>query len=137
MKQLGLHAQLLGGGGVVEPNFIKLAGNAAEGTMAWEYGHPLTSLPQGKSFEEKYAKKFGIDMLSYAPFAYDATWIAIKAMQAANSTKAIDYLPQLRSGSFDGITGKIEFTDSGALKHPATTLYQVKNGKWVALVTES
>ncbi len=41
MKQLGMSAQLLGGGGVQDPEFVKLAGDAAEGAMAWEYGRPL------------------------------------------------------------------------------------------------
>jgi ABC-type branched-subunit amino acid transport system substrate-binding protein len=51
--------------------------------MAWEYGSPLEKLPQGKAFAEKFQKHFGVAILSYAPFGYDAAWAAINAMQKA------------------------------------------------------
>ena len=86
MKQLGLNAQLVGGGGVMDPDFIKLAGDAADGVMAWEYGRPLAQLPGGKDFSAKFKKRFGEDILSYAPFGYDGAWAAIKAMQQAKSS---------------------------------------------------
>ncbi|MGH8782596.1 branched-chain amino acid ABC transporter substrate-binding protein [Paraburkholderia sp.] len=136
MKQLGLRAQLVGGGGVMDPEFIKLAGDAAEGTMAWEYGRPLASLPGGKDFSAKFKKRFGVDILSYAPFGYDAAWAAIKAMEAAKSTSPATYRPALKSISFDGVTGHIAFDSNGALKNAGSTLYQVKSGAWVPIVTK-
>src|ERR1700722_3452286 len=57
MRQLGLTAQFVGGGGVMDADFLKLAGDAAEGAMAWEYGSPLEKLPQGKAFSEKFQKR--------------------------------------------------------------------------------
>jgi branched-chain amino acid transport system substrate-binding protein len=136
MKQLGLTAQLVGGGGVMDPEFIKLAGDAAEGAMAWEYGRPLSQLPGGKDFSEKFKKRFGVDILSYAPFGYDAAWAAIKAMQQAKSTSPAVYRPVLKAISFDGVTGPIAFDPNGSLKNAGSTLYQVKNGAWVPIVTK-
>jgi branched-chain amino acid transport system substrate-binding protein len=46
-------------------------------------------------------------------------------------------MPTLRTMQYDGITGKIEFDAYGDLKHPTSTLYQVKNGKWVPVTTIS
>jgi branched-chain amino acid transport system substrate-binding protein len=135
MRQLGIKAQFVGGGGVKDVDFIKLAGESAEGAMAWEYGRPLDSTPVGKEFAGKFKAKFGVDVLSYAPFGYDAAWTAIKAMQAANSTKPNDYRPKLKSISFDGITGHIEFNPNGSLKHGSSTVYEVKNGQWVTVKT--
>ncbi|CAH2921341.1 MAG: ABC-type branched-chain amino acid transport systems, periplasmic component [uncultured Paraburkholderia sp.] len=112
MNQLGLKAQYVGGG-VKDVDFIKLAENVSEGAMAWEYGRPLDSTPVGAKFAERFKQKFGEDVLSYAPFGYDAAWTAIKAMQAANSTKPDDYRAKLQSISFDGITGHIEFNANG------------------------
>jgi branched-chain amino acid transport system substrate-binding protein len=137
MKQLNMSAQLLGGGGVEDPEFVKLAGDAAEGAMAWEYGRPLAQLPGGKDFSQKFKKRFGEDILSYAPFGYDGAWAAIKAMQAAKSTAPADYRPMLKNINFEGVTGTISFDASGALKSGASTLYQVKNGVWVPVVTKS
>jgi branched-chain amino acid transport system substrate-binding protein len=136
MKQLGITAQLVGGGGVEDPEFIKLAGDAAEGVMAWEYGRPLSQLPGGKDFSQKFKQRFGVDILSYAPFGYDAAWAAIKAMEAAKSSTPNVYRLALKSINFEGITGTIAFDSTGALKNASSTLYQVKGGVWVPVVTK-
>ena len=136
MRQLGMKAQFLAGGGVMDANFIKLAGDAAEGAAVWEYGQPLAALAKGRTFETRFKQKFGIDMLAYAPFAYDAAWIAIKSMAQANSVKPADFNAALKAATYDGITGKIAFDPSGDLKGATSTLYQVKNASWVALTTQ-
>ncbi|TCG08080.1 branched chain amino acid ABC transporter substrate-binding protein [Paraburkholderia steynii] len=137
MRQLGMRAQFVGSGGIADSIFLSVAGSAAEGAMAWEYGRPVESLPQGKAFAEKFKKRFGADTLTYAPFAYDCAWVAINAMKQANSAKPEVFMPTLRTTQYDGITGKIEFDTYGDLKHPTSTLYQVKNGKWVPVTTIS
>ncbi|KND55357.1 Leucine-, isoleucine-, valine-, threonine-, and alanine-binding protein [Candidatus Burkholderia verschuerenii] len=136
MKQLGINAQFVGGGGVMDADFLKLAGDAAEGAQAWEYGSPLDKLPQGKAFSDKFQKRFGVAILSYAPFGYDTAWAAINAMQKANSIDPKVYRPMLKSISFDGITGPIAFDANGALKNASSTLYQVKNGQWESVETK-
>ncbi|WGS43162.1 branched-chain amino acid ABC transporter substrate-binding protein [Burkholderia sp. JSH-S8] len=136
MRQLGLNAQFVGGGGVKDNEFIKIAGPAAEGAMAWEYGRPLDELPQGKDFEQRFRKRFGVDVLSYAQFGYDATWAAIKAMQAAGSTDPAVYRPALKKIDFEGITGRISFANDGSLRSGMSTLYQVKGGNWKTIVTK-
>jgi len=105
--------------------------------MAWEYGSPLEKLPQGKAFAEKFQKHFGVAILSYSPFGYDAAWAAINAMQKANSIDPNVYRPVLKTISFPGITGTIAFDDKGALKNASSTMYQVKGGAWVPIVTKS
>ena len=105
--------------------------------MAWEYGSPLEKLPQGKAFAEKFQKHFGVAILSYAPFGYDAAWAAINAMQKANSIDPKAYRPVLKTISFPGITGTIAFDNNGALKNASSTMYQVKSGAWVPIVTKS
>jgi branched-chain amino acid transport system substrate-binding protein len=137
MKQLGMTAQLVGGGGVMDADFLKLAGDTAEGVQAWEYGSPLEKLPQGKAFSDKFQKRFGVPILSYSPFGYDAAWAAINAMQKANSIDPKVYRPVLKKISFDGITGPIAFDEHGALKNASSTMYQVKSGAWVPVVTKS
>ncbi|WP_428983423.1 branched-chain amino acid ABC transporter substrate-binding protein [Paraburkholderia diazotrophica] len=137
MRQLGMKAQFLAGGGVMDANFIKLAGDAADGASVWEYGQPLGTLPKGKNFEVKFKQKYGVDMLAYAPFAYDATWVAIKAMEKANSVKPAEYNAALKATNYDGITGKIAFTQTGDLKNPSSTMYQVKNVAWAPVTTKT
>jgi branched-chain amino acid transport system substrate-binding protein len=137
MRQLGMKTQFLAGGGVKDATFIKLAGDAAEGAMVWEYGQPLDTLPQGRAFETKFKAKYGTDMLAYAPFAYDAAWVAIRAMQQAGSVQPATFNTALKSTDSNSITGRIAFRPNGDLKSPSSTLYQVKSGAWVAVTTKA
>ncbi|WP_042299191.1 branched-chain amino acid ABC transporter substrate-binding protein [Paraburkholderia kururiensis] len=137
MRQLGMKAQFLAGGGVMDANFIKIAGDAANGSSVWEYGQPLSTLPKGKDFEAKFKQKYGVDMLAYAPFAYDATWVAIKAMQKANSVKPADFNTAMKGTDYQGVTGRIAFTQTGDLKNPSSTMYQVKNVAWTPITTKT
>ncbi|WP_028217538.1 branched-chain amino acid ABC transporter substrate-binding protein [Paraburkholderia oxyphila] len=137
MRQLGIKAQFLAGGGVKDANFIKIAGDAANGASVWEYGQPLGALPKGKDFEVKFKQKYGVDMLAYAPFAYDAAWVAIKAMQTANSVNPAQFNAALKSTDYQGITGRIAFTQTGDLKSPSSTMYQVKDVAWVPVTTKT
>ncbi|MCB6184525.1 branched-chain amino acid ABC transporter substrate-binding protein [Leeia sp. TBRC 13508] len=134
MKQLGVNAVLMGGGGFTTDNFINLAGkDSAEGTMSWEYGLPVEKMPKGKQLEDKMKKKFGTDILAYSPFTYDATWALINAMTKANSADPKVYLPALAKIDFPGVSGRIAFTNTGDMKYAAASLYKVKAGKWETL----
>ncbi|GLC96404.1 branched chain amino acid ABC transporter substrate-binding protein [Cupriavidus sp. TA19] len=135
MRELGMRTQFVGSGGIADSIFLNIAGPAAEGAMAWEYGRPIDSLPQGKAFMQKFRKRFGSDSLSYAPFAYDAAWVAINAMKQAGSAKPAEFTPALRATQYEGVTGKIAFDANGDLKNPTSTLYQVKGGHWTPVTT--
>ena len=137
MKQLGMKTQLVAGGGVMDADFIKLAGPAANGAMAWEYGHPLNTLPKGKMFDANFKKMFGTSMLSYAPFAYDAAGLAIKAMQQADSVKPAVFNAAIKAVDYNGVTGKIVFEKNGDLKDASSTLYEVKHDAWVPITTKA
>jgi len=137
MHQLGIKAQFVGGGGVKDADFIKIAGSDAEGAQAWEYGQPLDILPKGKGFEAKFKQKFGKDVLAYAQFAYDAAWLGIHAMEKANSTDPAKFNATLKASDYDGITGHISFNKDGDLKNSSSTLYQVKGGNWVTVTTKT
>ena len=134
LRQLGLTAKLLGGDGMQTAEFMKLAGNDAEGVMASSPGVSLESMPGGKAFVEKFSAKYG-KIQQYAPYAYDAASAMIKAMQTANSTDPQKYLPELGKLNFNGVTGQIGFDAKGDVKGGAVTLYRVKNGKWTTLET--
>lgn len=130
MKLLGMKTLLMGSGGTVSEDFIQIAGESSEGVEGLDYGLPVSRMPRGPEFESKYKKIFNSNMQVYAPLGYDATWVVIKAMQEANSSKPADYLPKLRMAKFQGVSGPIEFDKTGALKVAATTIYQVRHGKW-------
>lgn len=131
MHQLGMKATLLGGGSFENETFLQVAGADADGAMSWDYGVPLSKLKAGEQFNEKMKAKYQQGVVAYAPAAYDATWVLIRAMQKANSTDPKVYGPLVKSVSFEGVSGNIAFMPNGDMKDPAATFYKVTGGKWV------
>lgn len=50
---------------------------------------------------------------AYAPFAYDAVYVAAKALAAANDTAGDVLLPEVKKVTHDGASGKIVFNNLG------------------------
>src|SRR4030065_1378830 len=67
----------------------------------------------------------------YAPYCYDSVFIIIEAMKKANSILPNDYLKELKTISYNGVTGLIEFDSNGDRLNPASTVFIVKDGTWV------
>lgn len=129
MKDLGIKAKFLGGDGVCTPEFMKLAGDAAEGNYCSLPGMPLEKLAKGPEFRAKFTKKFGTDIQLYAPYVYDAVMVMADAMKRADSVEPAKYLPAIGQTKYDGVTAQIEFDQFGDLKGGAISIYQYKEGK--------
>ena len=134
LKALAVKTKFMTGDGGYTPEFIKLAGAAAEGAYASLPGVPLDKMPGGKAFADRFIAKYGPIQL-YAPYCYDAVNVMIAAMQKAGSADPAKYLPALADITYDGVTAKIQFDEKGDLKGGAITMYQVQHGKWVPLET--
>lgn len=134
MKRLGLTARFLGGDGMQNQNFIKLAGEAAEGVTASSPGLPLDAMPGGPDFKRRFEAKYG-QIQVYAPYAYDAVMVLVDAMRRADSFEPAKVLAELPKSDLQGVTGRIRFDAKGDTKGGAVTLYQVKNGTWEVLET--
>ncbi|MXR36161.1 branched-chain amino acid ABC transporter substrate-binding protein [Craterilacuibacter sinensis] len=137
MKRLSIKAPLVSGEMTKTPNFVKLAGKEAEGTIASLAGLPLADMPKGKDYETRYKARFQSDVATYSPYGYDAARAMIAAMKKADSTEPAKYLPELAKNAYtDGVTtSNWAYDDKGDLKDGGITVYQVKNGDWVVLET--
>ena len=136
LKTLGVKSTLLGGDGIQSPEFIKLAGDAAEGAQGSSPGLPLDKMPGGKGFGEKFGAKYpGTKIQIYAPFAYDATNLMIEAIKRANSTDPAKVLAELPNTNHQGVTGPIAFDEKGDLKNGPVTVYAAKGGNWEPVAT--
>ena len=135
IKNLGLTAKYLGGDGIQSAEFLKLAGDAAEGAYGSSPGVPLDQMPGGKDFETRYKSKYNLDIQIYAPYAYDAANVLLAAMKKAGSVDPAKYLPELANSQYQGVTGNIAFDEKGDIKGGGISLYQVKGGKWEFLET--
>ena len=130
IQKLGLKAKLIGGDGLYSPEFLKLAGDAAEGQYSTQAGAPKEQQPGYASFAEKLKAKYKQEIQMYATYSYDSAKVMVEAMKKANSTEPAKYLPELAKTNYDGATGHIEFDEKGDRKNAAVTVYQVKGGKW-------
>ena len=135
IKALALNVKFMMGDGGRTPEFIKLAGDAAQGVYGSLPGVPLEKMSGGMEFSRRYESEFKQPIQLYAPYCYDAVNVMIAAMQKAGSTDPAKYLPSLATISHDGITAKIQFDENGDLKGGAVTLYQVQQGQWQPLET--
>ncbi|MFN3593577.1 MAG: branched-chain amino acid ABC transporter substrate-binding protein [Thiobacillaceae bacterium] len=134
MKRLGLTARFLGGDGMQNANFLKLAGESAEGAIASSPGLPLDAMPGGPDFKRKFEAKYG-QIQIYAPYAYDAVMVLVDAMRRADSPEPAKVLAELPKTDHQGVTGQIRFDAKGDIQGGAVTLYQVKGGAWQVLET--
>jgi len=131
MRQLGMKGRLLGGEMVKSPNFLELAGDAAEGTVASLAGLPLERMPGGKEYADKYKAKFGVEVEVYSPYAYDGAMTLIDAMKRAASTEPAKYLPELAKTHRSGVTSaNIAYDEKGDLREGTITVYEVVGGEW-------
>jgi branched-chain amino acid transport system substrate-binding protein len=134
MKELGIKAPLMGGEMLHTPTFLKVAGPAAEGTVASLAGLPLNEMPGGAAYVAKYKKRFGTDVETYSPYAYDGAMAMFTAMKKANSTEPAKYLPFLAKTDMPAVTTRrLEYDAHGDLKNGGITLYKVVDGKWTPL----
>ncbi|MEN9426211.1 MAG: branched-chain amino acid transporter system, substrate-binding protein [Pseudomonadota bacterium] len=132
MKQLGIDAKYLGGDGVCTTEMIKLAGPAINADVfCTQAGIPMDKMPAGKSFNERFLKRFSTPVQLYAPYSYDAASALIEAMKLADSADPARYLPLLQKVSFKGVTGTVAFDASGDIREGGVALYQHQSGKWL------
>lgn len=132
MKALGIKAKLIGGDGICTTELPKLAGNGmADGqvTCAEAGGVIDTQKVAYDNFRAAYKKKFGIDVIIYAPYVYDSVMTLADAMQQAKSSNPAVYLPFLRNIHHKGITGDIAFETNGNIKNGTLTMFTFSSGK--------
>jgi len=134
MKSLGLTAKLLGGDGLQNVNFVKLAGSDAEGVVASSPGLPIDSMPGGLEFRKRFEAKYGVIQV-YAPYAYDAVYALVDAMKRADSAEPAKVLAELPKTDLQGVSGPVKFDAKGDTTGGAVTLYEVKGGAWQVLET--
>ncbi|AJK44633.1 branched-chain amino acid ABC transporter substrate-binding protein [Burkholderia plantarii] len=135
MKSLGIAtAPLMSGEMVHTPTFLKIAGDASDGTIASLAGLPLNDMPGGKAYADKYKKRFGEDVQTYSPYAYDGAMAMFNAMKKADSTDPAKYLPVLAKTDMAGVTSThIAYDSKGDLRNGGITMYKVVKGEWVPL----
>ncbi len=135
----GLSVPLMGGDGIYDATYIRLAGAQATGDLATSVGAPLDKLPKGKDFLDAYnAAGYQEPPSAYGAYSYDAANAIIAGLKVSlkdaatvkDARKAtIDAVGQV---NFDGLTGKVAFDEYGDSTTRVLTVYKVTDGQWVA-----
>ncbi len=116
-KALGIKADFVGGDSNDNPDFIKLAGSAAEGAYLINVPTPdLLPYDVAKNFLADYQAKYNMMPPSiWTLMNADGMRVIIHAMEENNSfdtKKAADYLMSMTE-PFPGITGPLQFAKDG------------------------
>lgn len=130
MKQLGIKSILLAGDGVCSPEFIKLAGDAAEVLHCSMAGEAVEKLAKGEEFKAKFKAKFNQDVQVYSPYSYDAVYVIADALKRAGKADRAAVTGAMPATSYPGLTGTIAFDEKGDIKGGAISMFKVgKDGK--------
>ena len=133
-KKLGLNVPKFGADGMDNPEYVKLAGPAADDTYLTAPFLAETAGPEAQSFIAAYKAKFKRDVDWMSANAYDAAGIIIEAIAKVGPDRAKirDYLASIDSKekAYKGITGLTCFDKSGDCFKPAY-VKMIKDGKFV------
>ncbi len=143
LKDAGIKAPLMGGDGIFDPEFIKLAGGKNEGDLATSVGAPTDSTDAGKKFLADYASAgYKEPSAAYGGYSYDAATAIINALKVSlASAKDVESARQatidaMSKVAFDGVTGKVAFDQYGDTTTKILTVYKVTSGAWAAAKTD-
>lgn len=143
MKQLGMTTQLFQSHGFGNYNYLKAAGEAAEGVI-FPAGRALApeglddSNPQKGllvSLKQKYEARYEDSLSTFAGHAWDALMLVVEACEKSGATPAQirDYIEQKQN--FVGTGGVFSFSaeDHTGLQKDSLEMLTVKGGKFTVL----
>ncbi len=129
-KQLQINADFVGGDSNDNPDFYKLAGKAAEGTVLINFPTPeILPYPEAKKYLAAYKTEFKMDPPSIWPVTNaDGLRAVIEGVEKTNSfdTKKIsDYIRNTMT-DFPGITGPFNIREDGERVGAKFVVYNMK-----------
>jgi branched-chain amino acid transport system substrate-binding protein len=136
-REKGVKAKFLGPDGLDSSDLTKIAGKTVVGMNYTSVAGPVSVYPQAKAFADEFKKKFGKNPEPFAAQAYDATAIALKAVEAATkggkAPSRDGITAAVRDVKHTGITGSVEFDAKGDPKKALYFVLQVTSDdpqKW-------
>ena len=134
-KDIGITATFLAGDGVgSSTEYIRAAGDAAEGTYATGPFLIEQDRPPVHAFRKTFVDKYGQEPDSWAVYAYDAVGLAAHALEAVGDDRAKirDFLQGLDSKAkcYEGLIGPIYFDKNGDAVNDDVTIAVVRDGAY-------
>ena len=129
-RSLVISAVLMGGDGLANPLFTKLATpEIAAGTYATMVGGDMKKVPAAQEFIRQYESQYG-PIGQWSAYGYDAANVLIQAIQKAGRKdreavlKAIREIPR-----FSGVTGELVFDAKGDNQNQFIGVFKFENGQ--------
>ncbi len=141
LRAAGFEGVFFGPDGIKsKPTYIDASGGAAEGTYV-TFG-AVAGAVGVEEWEARFTEKYGAPV-AYGPGSYDSASIMLKA---ADKVAFVDADGNLNIGRFalaqavretpyDGVTGHLEFTETGDLGKVSITVFKVENGDFIQVKT--
>ncbi|MEW6679619.1 MAG: branched-chain amino acid ABC transporter substrate-binding protein [bacterium] len=132
-KELGLNVPLIGGDGLFSPEYIKIAGNAAEGNFVTMVGVGIENLQEAQGFLERFKNKYpDVESQPYDHYTYEAANIIISAISNSglDNLKVINWVKNV---NYQGILGETKFDEKGDTLNKAISVYKVEGEKFVLI----
>jgi branched-chain amino acid transport system substrate-binding protein len=129
LRAAGVQAAFFGFDRVVEPEFAKVAGPAAEGTVAAYFFDPDKKDAPWQEFSRKFQNKYGLKPEAYAGYSYDGARLLIDAIKKAgpNRYRVQNILSNL--DQYEGVTGHMQFDGRWDNIAPVA-LGEYRQGQW-------
>jgi len=145
MKAAGLNIPLMGGDGIYDATFIKLAGSKSNGDLATSVGAPTEQLETAQDFVKAYSDAgYKEPFSAYGAYAFDAANVLIEAMakvlpgkSSIDSSTRQAIIDAVASTDLEGVTGHISFDQYGDTTNRVLTVYSVKGGEWTPVKTDT
>ena len=134
MREMGMNQPVIGSNGFNSPEFIKIAGSAADGVIVGTPWFPNKDDQKVRDFRKAYAAKYGKEPDQFAAQAYDAVYMYESALKKSGSTTDREKFREALKNiaDFVGVTGQFKFNEKGDPNMEVQVL-QIRNGQFDAL----
>ena len=129
LRAAGVNAAFFGFDRLVDPEFVKLAGPAAEGATATYFFDPEKKDAPWALFRKRFQKRYGTEPDVYAGYGYDAAQLFIDAIHKAGPNKYRIHDELANLDEYRGVTGYMRFDGRWDNIAPVVTA-QCKDGRW-------
>ncbi|MCK4879772.1 MAG: ABC transporter substrate-binding protein [Bacteroidales bacterium] len=133
IKEMGLKQPIYASDRSVNPLFLEVAGENAEGIITTCQYNPKADSPTLKAFQENYRKRFDQEPDVFAAHAYDGMNLIIESIYKVGLNKALirDMLTDLKTfQGYEGVTGEI-FLDASWADIGPIWMAEIKDGDYI------
>ena len=132
MRQAGLTASFVSGDGVLDPEFVKIAGEEAASGTYLTFAPDPRLLPSARTFIQRFEARYG-PIGPYVLYTYDAIGVLLRAIQVGkpltNSKEDLRrVLKVMHSMEYDGTLGHLRWDKNGDLATSPYVVYVARKG---------